>query len=344
MMLPEKFTTEEELEEFMSRPTPALVEMMKNLTGDIMILGIAGKMGITLGMLALRAIKESGITKKIYGVARFSNQDDKKKLEEIGISTIKCDLLDRKSISELPKVANILFMAGRKFGTDGAEAATWAANTLIPANVCEHFVESKIVAFSTGCVYPLVEHTSGGSKELEGANPVGEYAQSCLGRERIFEHYSQQNGTPVCIYRLNYAIDLRYGVLREIGETIFNGKMFDLSMGYFNIIWQGDANVRALLCLEHCSSPAETINITGREILKSKDVAEEFSQLFDTKVSFTRKENTTALLNNATKSMDIFGETQVKPEDMIRWTAEWLKDGGKSLNKATHFQTRNGKF
>ena len=263
MNYPEQIANTVELEELLSIPSPKLIDMMKRLKGDIMILGIAGKMGVTMGRLAVRAIKEAGVDKKVIGVARFSNPADRQKLESWGIKTITCDLLDREAVFNLPKVENVIFMAGRKFGTDGSEAQTWAMNVLVPALVAEHFSSSRIVAFSTGCVYPLVSVNNGGCTEDIIPAPVGEYSQSCLGRERIFQYYSNKNKTPVLLFRLNYSIDLRYGVLHDIAQNIWENKPVDNTVGFFNVIWQGDANAAALHALELADSPVAILNVTG---------------------------------------------------------------------------------
>jgi len=247
-------------------------------------------------------------------------------------------------VAALPAVPNIVFMAGRKFGTSSSLEKTWAINTLVPANVAEHFRNSRIVVYSTGCVYPLVPVTSRGSRETDQPGPVGEYSQSTLARERIFEHYSLANKTPVCLIRLNYAIDLRYGVLRDIGDTVYGGLPVDVTMGYVNIIWQGDAINQSLLCLERCSSPPEILNITGLETLSVRKLAHEFGSLFGLDITISGQESPTALLSDATRASGIFGRPVVTLEQMLQWTAEWIKSGGPSLNKPTHFQTRDGQF
>ncbi|MDD5727137.1 MAG: NAD-dependent epimerase/dehydratase family protein [Victivallales bacterium] len=335
---------EEMLDDLLSVPRQELIDMMSSLDGDIMILGIAGKMGMTLGRLAKRAVEAAGVSKKIYGVARFSNEDSRRVLEKWGIETLKCDLLDPGAVAGLPEVANVIYMAGKKFGTNGAEELTWAMNTTAPAYVAQHFKNSRIVVFSTGCVYPWVSVESSGCTERVAPAPVGEYAQSCLGRERVFGHFSKQNGTRVLLYRLNYAIDLRYGVLSDIASRIWADQPVNTSVQHFNVIWQGDANNYALLCLRLCGSPAQILNITGPELVSLRHIAEEFGQLFNKKVEYCGTPGELSYLNNASKSFELFGYPNVSLPRMLQWQAEWIMNGGKCLNKPTHFETNDGKF
>lgn len=335
---------EEMLDEILSVPKAELVEMMKSFEGDIMIIGIAGKMGVTLGRMAKRAADAAGVKKKIYGVARFTDAAARENLEKWGIETIKCDLMDRESVSKLPKAANVIYMAGKKFGTDGSEDITWAMNTVAPAYVSEHFKESKIVAFSTGCVYPLVTIDSCGCTEKVMPEPIGEYSQSCLGRERVFTYFSRINKTPVLLYRLNYAVDLRYGVLYDIGSRIWEDKPVSASVQHFNVIWQGDANNYALMSLGLCNNPPEILNITGPETISLTHIAEEFGRIFNKQVSYEGKPGDKAYLNNAAKAFKLFGYPEISLNQMIQWQAEWIMKGGKSLGKPTHFEVNNGKF
>ncbi|PCJ62950.1 MAG: epimerase [Planctomycetota bacterium] len=341
---PELIKDEKELDEVMTKPTPQLVDFMKKLKGDIIVLGIGGKMGITLGGLAVNAIKEAKISKTVYGVSRFSNPEGRKVLEDFGVKTIACDLLDPDSVNKLPKVENVIFMAGKKFGTQGEEAMTWAMNTVVPTNVARHFKGSNILAFSTGCVYPLEEITSGGSTEERVPAPIGDYAQSTLGRERVFEYYSITDKTPLCLYRLNYAIDLRYGVMRDIGENILNDEPVDITSSHVNVIWQGDANSQALLCLGQCKVNGNVMNITGPETLSVKWIANEFAKYFDKTPTFSGEPSERMYLNNSSYATELFGYPSVGPKLMIKWIAAWLKSGGKSLNKRTHFEVTSGKY
>lgn len=342
--LPEVIKDEKELDEVMTIPSPQLIEFMKNLKGDIIVLGIGGKMGITLGGLAVNAIKAAGVKKTVYGVSRFSNPEGRKVLESFGVKTIPCDLLDPESVNQLPKAENVIFMAGKKFGTQGEEAMTWAMNTVVPTNVARHFKGSNIMAFSTGCVYPLEKVLSGGSTEETVAEPIGDYAQSTLGRERVFEYYSITDKTPLCLYRLNYAIDLRYGVMRDIGENILNDVPVDVTSSHVNVIWQGDANTQALMCLGQCKPNGNIVNVTGPETLPVKWIAEEFAKYFDKTPSYSGEPSERMYLNNSAKATELFGYPRVGPKQMVKWIAAWLKSGGKSLNKRTHFEVTSGKY
>ena len=340
------FKSELELEAFMSTPSEQLVNFMRDLDGDITILGVAGKVGVTLGKMAVRAVKAAGVGKKVIGVSRFSDAENRRKLEEAGIETIACDLLDRDSVDKLPAAKNVIFLAGRKFGTTGAQHLTWASNTIVPANVACHYASSDIVAFSTGCVYNFTPSFSGGAIESDEPAPLGEYAQSTLGRERIFEYYSSTAGTPICIFRLNYAIDLRYGVLYDIASKVYGGAQVDLSVGTFNCIWQGDVLERALLSLRLCSSPPSIVNITGPETISVRWAAEEFGQRFGRKAVFSGTEDCAAqgYLSNAAYSFGLFGYPTVTLAEMIDMTASWVAAGGTSLGKPTYFEHRDGKY
>jgi nucleoside-diphosphate-sugar epimerase len=343
--LPETITSEDQLDEFLTRPSQALVNMITNLEGDILILGIGGKMGPTLGGLAVRAVGLAGTKKKVFGVSRFSDSFLQTKISATGVETIACDLLDPEAITGLPKVQNVIFMAGRKFGSHGDEPSTWMTNVILPEHVCRHFQGSRIVVFSTGCVYPLIPVTTGGSLETDPPDPVGEYAQSCLGRERVFEYWSQKTSTPLCLLRLNYAVDLRYGVLLDIGRKVFNSQPVDLSVSHFNVIWQADACSQALRCLTHSSIPANKINLTGPETACVRQVALEFARLFNCSVTFSGSEQESRMyLSNAGKAAALFGYPSVPLRRMIQWQAEWIKRGGRTLDKPTHFDVTNGKF
>jgi nucleoside-diphosphate-sugar epimerase len=344
MDIPELIESEDQLDDVMSMPSSGLIDMMKSLEGDIMILGIGGKMGISLGIEAVRACKAAGVEKNIIGVSRFSDSAVSDKLTAAGLQCISCDLLDRFSVDRLPQVPNIVYMAGRKFGTDGGEAMTWASNTVIPANVVHHFSDSRIVVFSTGNIYPLVAVTSEGALETTSPAPIGEYAQSCLGRERVFMWGSLENETPMLLFRLNYAVDLRYGVLFDIGTKVFNDQGVELDTGYFNCIWQGDANTQALLSLAHCASPPTILNVTGPETVSVRLVAEAFSGIFGKPADLAGTENPTAFLSNSKVATDLFGYPTVSLQRLIEWTAHWIEIGGASLGKPTHFEVRNGNY
>lgn len=301
-------------------------------------------MGPSLARLAAAASKAGNLNKRIIGVSRFSSEEAKRELEEAGVETIACDLLNDDELQALPEVDNIVFMAGNKFGTTGREHFTWAMNTYLPGRVAEKFKNSRIVVFSSGNIYPFLSYGSGGATEAVVPEPLGEYAQSTLGRERIFEYHSHKNGTPMLFYRLNYAIDMRYGVLLELANAINEGRAIDLTMGHANVIWQGDANSMALRCLLHASNPPELMNITGPETISIRAAAEQLAKRMGKAAIFEGTESEVALLNNASKSHQLFGYPTVSLLQMIDWTAEWVKNGGMTWNKPTHFQERKGKF
>lgn len=336
--------TEQQVEELLSRPNDADRRAMRELGGDLLLLGVAGKMGPSLAARARRAADEAGVHPRIMGVARFSDPAVRKQLEESGVETIQADLLDADQLASLPDARNVIFMAGRKFGSTGDAPLTWAMNVLVPAMVARRYQRSRIVAFSSGNVYPFTPVNSAGPIEDDPTGPVGEYAQSALGRERMFQHFSARLGTPVTILRLNYAIDLRYGVLVDIGVKVLEGRPIDLTMGYANVIWQGDANSVALRSFAHCQSPALVLNLTGPEVLSVRRAAEQFGRILGLEPIFVGRESETALLSNAARCHRLFGCPEVKPEQMIEWIAMWLRGGGRLLNKPTHFESRDGKF
>jgi nucleoside-diphosphate-sugar epimerase len=301
-------------------------------------------MGPTLALRARRAAEAAGVSKRIIGVSRFSSPGVRQQLERVGIETIEADLLDWVNVATLPEVPNVIYLAGRKFGSTGDSPLTWAMNVRIPVAVCERFRNSHIVAFSSGNVYPFVPVTAAAATESTPLDPVGEYAQSVLGRERIFEYFSGRNGTPVVLLRLNYAVEMRYGVLLDIGTKVYERRPVDVRMGAFNIIWQGDANSVCLRAFSMCSSPASVLNLTGPETMSVRSVAERFGELFGVIPQFAGAESPNALLNNASRCHRRFGYPTVTPDQIIEWTAEWIRSGGATLNKPTHFEARDGKF
>ena len=341
---PQYIKDSEQLEEVMSTPTPEVVEAMGDMTGDLLILGVGGKMGPTLAKLAKRAIDESGSSKRVIGVSRFSAPDLQADLNQAGIETIVCDLLNETELQALPDVPNMIFMAGRKFGSTGNEPLTWAMNTYMPGRVAEKYRNSRIVVFSTGNVYPLTPISHGGATETHLVEPIGEYAQSCLGRERVFEHASNQFGTPAAILRLNYAIDLRYGILMDIAEKVYSEKVVDVTMGTANVIWQGDANAVVLRSLMHCQNPPIVLNLTGPEIISIRWLATRFGEIFGKVPIFEGTEADTALLNNAARCHQLFGYPRISLEQMVQWVAHWVEIGGTTLGKPTKFEVRDGKF
>lgn len=336
--------TVEQLDDALSQPPAALVESFSQLDGDLMILGVAGKMGPTLARMARRASEQAGISRRVIGVARFSRPEEQEKLERWGIETIKADLLDETTVAALPEAPNIVFMAGMKFGSTGSESLTWAMNAVVPAIIASRFRNSRIVAFSTGNVYGLVPVTGGGSVESNPLNPAGEYAMSCLGRERVFEYFSRTHGTPLSLVRLNYACELRYGVLVDLATRIRNGQPIDVTMGWFNVIWQGDANAHALFSLMDCSSPPFVVNVTGPETLSVRSTSEQLAERMKLPVQFVGNESSTALLNDARFSHQRYGHPTVDLSEMLDDVADWVKRGGESLGKPTGFEVRDGKF
>jgi len=344
-MTDRRIENETQLDAMLAKPSPDLVRFMGNLQGDLVILGIAGKMGVSLGELAVAAIAEAGTSQTVYGVARFSDPSSRERLETAGVKTISCDLMDPNAISRLPLARNVIFMAGRKFGTGGDEPLTWAINVVAAANAWHHYRDSNMVAFSTGCVYPLASVDRPPSEATPVA-PVGEYAQSCLGRERVFQYGSLTAATPVCLFRLNYAIDLRYGVLHDIAHSVWNHQPVDGSAPAFNMIWQGDANRFALLCLGQCTSPANLLNVTGPETLDTRSVALRLGELLDKPVTFTSNESSEGkcYLSDSSKAFDLFGLPTVTADQLIRWQAGWFQADGRSLGKPTHFEVTDGAF
>ncbi|MDW8345248.1 MAG: NAD(P)-dependent oxidoreductase [Verrucomicrobiae bacterium] len=341
MNAPSEIETVEQLDELLSRPTPGVEAVLRQLAGDVVVLGVAGKMGLTLARMVRRAL---AAPHRVYGVARFTRANARLELEQHGIETIACDLLDRASVAQLPDAPYVIYMAGQKFGTSAAPEITWAMNTLAPAHAAERYARSRIVAFSTGCVYPLVSTESCGSREDDELGPPGDYANSCVGRERIFTYFSKKHQTPVALVRLNYAIDLRYGVLLDIALKIWQGEPVDVTMGYVNVIWQRDANAQAIQCLAHATVPPFVLNVTGPEKLSIRALAEKFGQLLDRPVKIRGTEAPTAWLNDSRRAWQLFDPPTASVDDMMRWVAAWIRRGGPTLGKPTHFEVRDGKF
>ena len=336
--------TLEDLDKMMYRINDEFLDDVRAINGDFLILGAGGKMGPSLCKLTKLAVDAAKVKRRVIAVSRFSNKTAEAEMHDLGIETISMDLMDDNALQQLPDVENVIYMAGTKFGTTGNESYTWAMNAYLPGRVADKFKRSRIVAFSTGNVYPLTSITTSGPSEEHPVAPIGEYAQSCLGRERMFEYFSKSNGTPVLIYRLNYAIDFRYGVLLEIAKAVKSQKPIDLSMGHVNIIWQGDANQIAIRSLKYCSSPPTHLNVTGAKALPVRSIANEFAKVFGVNPSFRNEEQATALLSNASKMEEMFPFQKITVNEMIMMTAQWLELGGSQLDKPTHFQERTGKF
>ena len=338
--------SESRLDDFLTTPSERLTEDMKKIDGDIIFLGAGGKMGPTLCLLAKKAVERAGTNSKIIAVSRFTDPFAVKLLKENDIDIISADLLENGVLEQLPDVPNIIYMAGRKFGTSGQEYLTWAMNVWLPSRVAERYKNSKIVVFSTGNVYPQVSVISGGATEQSPVNPVGEYAVSCLGRERMFEYAAHTFGTNIVIYRLNYAVDLRYGVLFDIAEKIQAGIPVSLKMPVFNCIWQGDANEIAIRSLLYADSDIFYLNVTGAETVSVELTAKKLGKLLNKEVLFCDEpfESETAILSNSRKMAQLFGYPSVALETMIKWQAEWIISGGRSLGKSTHFEEKGGKY
>lgn len=333
--------TESELDDLLSTPRAETNAALARCPGDVVVLGAGGKMGPTLARMVRRASTDG---RRVIAVSRWSSRAAERALNDAGVETVSCDLLDRAAVAALPDAPNVIFMAGQKFGTTGAPALTWGMNTLVPANCADRYRDSRIVAFSTGNVYPLTPIGLGGSRESDQPSPVGEYAASCLGRERVFELYADRNGTRVAIVRLNYAIDLRYGVLVDLALRVWRDEEVPVAMGYVNVIWQGDANRIAIECLPHASSPPFVVNVTGAEMLSVRQLAERFGERFEKAVRFTGSEGGDALLSNTTRLRETFAPPAVTIDEMIERVADWVSHDGPLLGKPTKFEARDGKF
>jgi nucleoside-diphosphate-sugar epimerase len=336
--------TIDQLEDLLSEPTPGVIESMRRLQGDLILLGVGGKMGPTLARMAKRASDAVGGKRRVIGVSRFSSAEEEAKLQRHGVEAIRCDLLDEAAVARLPEAPNVIFMTGMKFGATGNEALTWAMNAHLPSIICKRYSGSRIVAFSTGNVYGLTAVASGGACEGDALHPVGEYAMSCLGRERMFEHFSRTLGIPTALVRLNYACEPRYGVLVDLAETVLRDEPIDLAMGHFNVIWQGDANAMTLQCFDHVATPPLVINVTGPQTLSVRTVANQLGLLLGKTPRFVGREAETALLSNAARATELFGPPRVSTEQLLPWIAEWLRRGGPTLGKPTHFESRAGRF
>lgn len=339
--LPAAFRDEAHLEDFLSTPTQGLVEDFAKLEGDILVLGVAGKVGPTLAMMAKRAAP----SKRVVGVARFSDADVKRRLESAGVETIACDLLDREAVARLPRMANVVYMAGKKFGVTGGESFAWAMNAVVPAYVGEQFHDTRFVAFSTLCVYPFSPVDGlGATPDDTRPTPLGEYANGCVARERVFQYFSEKTNSPGRLARLNYAIDCRYGVLSDVAQWVKNGTPIDIRTGVANCIWQGDAIAHILRSLGHGTTPARAINIGAPRTTNIRAAALRFGEIFGKEPIFTGTEQATAWHNDCTEAQRLFGDPVVNLDTMIRWNADWLQRDMPLHHKPTHYEERGGQF
>jgi nucleoside-diphosphate-sugar epimerase len=344
MRLPERINSDAELEDILATPSASDLECVARLNGDILVLGAGGKMGPSLARRIHRAIVRTGGPGRVMAASRFSSAAARASLEADGIRTIACDLLDPGQVAALPRCSFVVFMAGRKFGTLDRTDLTWAINTLVPAQVGAHLAQSRIVVFSTGNVYPLVRASGPASTEDDPPAPVGEYAQSCLGRERVIEFVSREEGMPAVLFRLNYAVDLRYGTLVDLARRVFAGEPVDLEVGFFNAIWQGDANSYAIRSLELCTAPPAILNVTGPDRISVREAAEWFGSMFGRAPRFVNSEGPLALLSDSSRCRARLGEPEVSLSVLRQWVAHWVQAGGSWLNKPTHFEVTDGRF
>jgi len=336
--------TIDQLDDLLSEPPDSLVQAFARLPGDIIVLGVAGKMGPTLARMARRAADLAGTTRRVIGVARFSDPSLEPWLQRHGVETRHCDLLDARAVAQLPDAPLVVYMAGRKFGSTGQESLTWAMNAAVPVHVSERYAGSRVGMFSTGNVYGLTPMSGGGSRETDRLAPVGEYAMSCLARERIFEHFSYSHRTKTTILRLNYATEMRYGLLVDLARQVASGHPVDVTMGYFNVIWQGDANAMALHSLAEATSPPLVVNLAGPELLSVRETSQAIAARLGVAVSFTGREAPDALLSDGSTGWSLFGRPRVTADRLIAWTVDWVHRGGASLDKPTHFESRDGRF
>jgi nucleoside-diphosphate-sugar epimerase len=343
-MTPAAPRDDDELEALLSHPTPAVADALRRSPGDVIVLGAGGKMGPSLTTMVKRALDGIGDHRDVIAVSRFSSPDAASRLERAGVRVVRAELGDRDAIGRLPDAPNVVYMAGQKFGTRDLPSLTWAVNTLVPAMVAERYARSRIVAFSTGNVYPLSPASGAGSREGDPLTPLGEYANSCVGRERVLEHVSRTYGTPIAIIRLNYAVDLRYGVLVDIAHRVASGEPVRLDMGYANVIWQGDANAQAVRALPLAASPPFVVNVTGPERLSVRDAATQLGQLLGVTPKFESEEAPDALLSDTSLAQSLFGPPSIPTATLIEWVASWVARGGTRLAKATKFEVRDGRY
>lgn len=343
--LPAFIENEDQLEDFLSAPSPALIEDMKKITGDIMILGAGGKMGPSMAKLAMRATKAAGIERNVYAVNRsFRDEKLKQQMEDMGIKTVFCDFMDQSSLDALPDCENIIFLAGMKFGSSSALAQLWALNVFMPGLVARRYRNSRIVELSSGNIYGLNNVLRGGPVDKDPLNPFGDYATSVVGRDRMFEYAAEEYGTKVCLLRLFYALDLRYGIICDIAQKILENQPIDVTMGTLTCIWQGDANSQVLRSLLHCESPAKPLIVTGPESASVRWIATRLGEELDMEPQFKGEEAQDVIMGNSAQASRLFGYPSVALDQVIVWVAHWLKNGGPTLGKPTKFQVRDGKF
>ena len=342
--LPERITDEQQLDELLVQPSEELIEFSASLSGPVVVLGAGGKMGPTLAARLQAAINQSGADATVVAVSRFSDPAARSWLTVRGVQTIAADLMEPEIYTELPDADQVIYLIGTKFGTRQNPSHTWAINTLAPANAMRRYRSAKMVALSTGNVYAFSSVDSGGSMESDPLQPVGEYACAAVGRERIFEHFCHQNKTPVALIRLNYATDLRYGVLTDLATQVASGLPIDVTQGYFNCIWQGDANDLIIRSLALAANPAKPLNVTSLETFAVRDVAQRVADRMGKQVTFTGREAKTALLSNASHCQSLLGGPKTPMDKVIDWVADWVAGGGRLLGKPTHFEVRDGGF
>jgi nucleoside-diphosphate-sugar epimerase len=342
--LPNLIHSEDELDQLLSRPSAAVTAAVRQLRSPLLVLGASGKMGPSLCALAKRAAEAGGHKLEVIAVSRFSDRAAREWLDARGVRTIPADLLERRCYADLPDSATIVYLVGLKFGTQQNPSQTWAVNTLVPSHVAERYPDARIVALSTGNVYPFVSVTSQGATEKDMPAPVGDYASAALARERLFEYHSRKQGTPMVLLRLNYAVDLRYGVLVDIAQKVWNRERIDLSAGYLNCIWQGDANDMILRSFDLVASPPAIFNLTGSSVLSVRELARRFGELLGRPATLVGSEADTALLSNSQGLRAKLGDPPTPLDRIMEWTAHWIAHGGKTLGKPTHFDTRTGQF
>jgi nucleoside-diphosphate-sugar epimerase len=336
--------TVDELEDRLSRPSAADVASMRRLDGDLAVIGAGGKMGPSLARRVKRASDAAGVSRRVVAVSSAWEPGAAEGLAAAGIETVACDCLDRTAMDSLPSCPNVLYLVGRKFGTEGRSDLTWAVNTLAPAHVADRFGAARLVVFSSGNIYGMTPVTGAGSRESDRPAPVGEYAQSCLGRERIVEYFSRERGARCVLFRLNYAVDLRYGVLMDIGRRVFDGEPVDLRVGFVNVIWQGDANSYALRSLELAGSPPRVLNVTGAELIRVRDLAEWFGRRFGRAPRFDGTEGDDALLSDASECHAVLGRPEVDLPVLREWAASWIEADGPRLGKSTKYEVADGRY